>query len=132
MLEKLKKALDKGQTTGILLTDLTKAFDCISHDILIAKLNAYEFSKIALNLIHDYLNGRNQRTKINESYSTWGELIFGVPQGSVMGPLLFNIFINDLFYSEEFQMMNFADDCSPYSFSASTDDVILNLETQID
>ena len=130
MLEKLKKALDKGQTTGILLTDLTKAFDCISHDILIAKLNAYGFSKMALNLIHDYLSGRNQKTKINESYSTWRELIFGVPQGSVMGPLLFNIFINDLFYSEEFQMMNFADDCSPYNFSASTDDVILNLENQ--
>ena len=79
MLEKLKKARDMGLTTGILLTDLTKAFDCISHELLIAKLNACGFSKNALDLVYDYLNGRKQRTKVIESFSTWLEIIFGVP-----------------------------------------------------
>ena len=130
MLEKLKKALDKGLTTGILLTDLTKAFDCISHDLLIAKLNAYGFYKITLNLIYDYLSGRQQRTKVNDRFSTWHVIIHGVPQGSVLGPLLFNIYINDLFFTEDFQMMNFADDCSPYNFSSSINEVIQNLENQ--
>ena len=80
--------------------------------------------------IYDYLKGRKQRTKVNESYSAWLDIIFGAPQGSVLGPLLFNIYINDLFFSEDFQMINFADDCSPYNFSLSTDDIIQNLETQ--
>ena len=119
MLEKLKKALDNGQCTGILLTDLTKAFDCISHDLLIAKLNPYGFSYMSLCLIFDYLSGRKQRTKVNESFSTFLEILFGVPQGSILGPLLFNIYINDLFFSEVFQMVNFADDCSPYEFNQS-------------
>ena len=76
MLEALKKALDKRPFSGILLTDLSKAFGCISHDLLIAKLRAYGFSKIALNLINDYLPNRFQRTKIGERFSTWFELIF--------------------------------------------------------
>ena len=69
MLENLKKSLDKGLKTGILLTDLSKAFDSISHDLLIAKLNAYGFCRNSLNLINDYLAGRKQRTKIGESFS---------------------------------------------------------------
>ena len=130
MLEKLKKVLDKGLTTGILLTDLTKAFDCISHELLIAKLHAYGFCKKSLKLIYDYLTGRKQRTKVNNSFSTWLEIIYGVPQGSVLGPLLFNIYINDLFFSGEFQMTNFADDCSLYEFSLNIDEVIQELEKQ--
>ena len=129
MLEKPKKALDNGQFTGILLTDLTKTFDCISHDLLIAKLNAYGFSYMSLCLIFDYLSGRKQRIKVNESFSTFLEILFGVPQGSILGPLLFNIYINDLFFSEVFQMVNFADDCSPYEFNQSINQVIQNLET---
>ena len=65
MLEKLKEALDKGLTTGILFTDLTKAFDCISHELLIAKLHAYGFCKKSLKLIYDYFTDRKQRTKVN-------------------------------------------------------------------
>ena len=71
-----------------------------------------------------------QRTKVKNSYSTWIDIIYGVPQGSVVGPLLFNIYINDLFFSEEFQMANFADDCIPYDFGNNTDEVLNKLEEQ--
>ena len=67
MLEKIRRYLDKGLKTGILLTDLSKAFNSISHGLLLAKLHAYGFSKISLNLIYNYLKGRRQRTKIRES-----------------------------------------------------------------
>ena len=118
MLEKLKKASDNGLCTGILLTDLSKAFDCISRN-----------AKNALRLINDYLSKRKQRTKVGESFSTWRELIYGVPQGSILGPLLFNIYINDLFlFSEDFPIANYADDCSPYELRPSIDHVIVKLQ----
>ena len=129
MLERIKKALDKGLCTGILLIDLSKAFDCISHELLIAKLKAYGFANNSLELISDYLSDRKQRTKIGERFSTWRDIIYGVPQGSILGPLLFNIYINDLFlFTPSFEIANYADDCTAYEFSGSINDVIKKLE----
>ena len=80
-LEKWERSVDKGKAFGALLTELSKAFDCLDHELLIAKLNAYGFSLPALRLIHDYLSHRKQRTRVNNSYSKWLAVMFGVPQG---------------------------------------------------
>ena len=92
MLEKWKRSIDNSKMFGALLTDLLKAFDCLDHELLIAKLNAYGFSLTALKLVHNYLSNRKQRSKINSTYSSLLKILFGVPQGSILGPLLFNIF----------------------------------------
>ena len=72
---------------GALLTDLLKAFDCLDHELLIAKLNAYGFSLTALKLVHNYLSNRKQETMINSLYSSLRKIIFGVPQGSILETL---------------------------------------------
>ena len=92
MLQKWKKSVNNSKMFGALLTDLSKGFDCLDHELLIAKLNAFGFSLTALNLVHNYLSNRKQRTKINSSYSSFLEITFGFPQGSILGPLLFSIF----------------------------------------
>ena len=115
LIEKWKKCLDKKGACGVLLTDLSKAFDCLRHDLLIAKLNAYGFDYASLKLIHSYLSNRFQRVRINSRYSTWFEILFGVPQGSIFGPLVFNIDMADLFlFSIESIISNYADDNNPF------------------
>ena len=101
LIEKWKKILDDKGFGGAVLMDLSKAFDTLNHELLIAKLHAYGFNRDSLKLINDYLSNRWQRTKINKSFSSWAELIQGVPQGSVLGALLFKIYLNELFYLAE-------------------------------
>ena len=96
--EKCHKVLDKGRFAGLLLTDLSKVFDCIDHELLIAKLHAYGFNIKSLKLIHSYLHERLQIVKVNSSFSHWSNVEPGIPQGSLKGPLLFNIYICDLFF----------------------------------
>ena len=86
MIEKWRKALDKSNKCGILLTDLSKAFDCLLHDLLIAKLHAYGFDFPSLRLINNYLTDRKQRVRVNGSYSNWSNIDFWVPQGSILRP----------------------------------------------
>ena len=87
LLEKWRESIHRGLEFGILLTDLSKAFDCPPHDLFAAKLFAYGFDDKALHFIYDYLRHRKQRTKIADSYSSWQEILYGVPQGSILGPL---------------------------------------------
>ena len=130
MIEKWKKTVDNGVVFGALLTNLSKAFDCIPHDLIIAKLEACGFHINALKLIHDYLSNRKQRVKVNDAYSSWKDIFYGVPQGSILSPLLFNIHICDLFYFlKDLDIANYADDTTIYIVSEKKESVIRALET---
>jgi len=131
MIEMWRKALDEKKVAGAILTDLSKAFDCLSHELLIAKLDAYGFEISALKFIFDYLKNRKQRTNVNGGYSSWREILSGVPQGSILGPLLFNIFINDVFFFlEKSKIANFADDNTPHTIENDIMELLKTLESE--
>ena len=90
MLEQWKRALDKGEYVSALFMDISKAFDTINHHLLIAKLKAYGFSKESLKLMKSYLKNRKQKGQFNNKFSSERDVIAGVPQDSIDGPLLFN------------------------------------------
>ena len=129
LIESWKKYRDNHGYSAAVLMDLSKAFDTINHDLLLAKLHAYGVSKNALKLMMSYLRNRYQRTKVNGEYSSWEELLTGVPQGSVLGPLLFNIYLNDLLYAvENAEICNFADDTTPHSSGYDLKEVMIDVE----
>ena len=128
-MEDIRCALNNKEIAGAIFIDLSKAFDCLPHGLLVSKLNAYGFSFDACKLIASYLSGRRQRVKLREVRSEWSHLKKGVPQGSILGPLLFNIFINDMFYFiKQTSLYNFADDNSLLYTGSSLEDVISNLQ----
>ena len=98
LLEEWRKKLDDNFVVGAVLTDLSKVFDSILHDLLIAKLATYELSKDALICILSNLSNRKQCVRINDTYSEFENIITGVHQGSILGPLLFNLSINSLIF----------------------------------
>ena len=112
LIEDSKRALDNHMHVGLLLLDLSKAFDCLPHRLLMCKLHAYGVSHESCSLMLSYLKDRLQRVKISAAKSDWAKMTKGVPQGSVLGPMLFNIFINDLFHvlGDTCPLYNYADD----------------------
>ena len=120
MLEKWKKALDKEGNMSAIFMDLSKTYDTIYHGLLLANLKTYGFSKLALSFMCSYLKNRRQRVQINNKFSSFKEVIAGVPQSSIDRRLLFNLFINDLFFFICFSALsNYPDD--NHLFATGTD-----------
>ena len=145
ILEKWTFAVDNNEAFGALLTDLSKAFDCLSHDLLIAKLHSYGLSLTLLlllsltlllllsltflRLLSDYLSNRKQRIKVENIFSKWQNIETGVPQGSILDPFLFNIFVCDLFLIlDNTYFASYAYDNTPYTVNKNTDSVTKSLE----
>ena len=87
LLQNWQTNLDKNKVIGTILMDLSKAYDTLSHELLIAKLEAYGLTQSSLTLMRNYLSNRKHRVRIGGSYSNWLEVILGVPQGTILGPI---------------------------------------------
>ena len=133
MIEKWKEVLDNDGLSGALLTDLSKDFGCIKHDLLIAKLAAYGFDSHSLSFVFSYLNERKQRTKTNNFYSPYAHIACGVPQGSILGPLLFNINLCDrVFEKYECDIASYADDNAPHRYNSDLYTILSKLKSCTD
>ena len=134
MTEKWKKCLNSNGACGVLLANLSKSFDCLPHSLLIAKRHAYGFDKTSTEYLKDYLSHWKQKLKINETFSNWTNILHRLPQGSILGPLLFNIFLCDLFlYIPNIDLASYVDDSTlQFQMGGSELGVINEIKTVVE
>ena len=129
LIEKWRKCADNCGAFVALFADLSKAFDCLSHKLLIAKLDVYGFDKNALKLLNSYLTCVKQRVNTNDKYNSRSKISFGFTQGSILKSLVFSVFIYDMFYFlGNFDIVNYADDSTPYDVDKNIEFAVNNLE----
>ena len=127
------EVFDEGGYICAIFMDFSKAFDTLNHDLLIAKLAAYGFETDALRYMKSYLTNRKQRVRVNKTFSEWKRITTGVSQGSILGPLLVNIFLNDLFlFISNSSLSNYADDNTLYIFGDNLKKIKDNLRNSFD
>ena len=131
MVDKWLKALDRGELVGIVLVDFRKAFDLVDHDILLRKLEYYKLNQNCLNWFRSYLSGRTQKVSFKNTFSAQKYVKYGVPQGSILGPLLFLLFINDLPLHTNAMTDLYADDATLYEISKSKEEIERKLQDAI-
>ena len=129
MIDRWLHSLDNGQLIGVVLVDFKKAFDLVDHKILLEKLNLYNLSEDSLNWFSSYLQNRTQRVSVNNVLSDQRSILYGVPQGSILGPLLFLMFINDLpLYTDDVSTDMYADDTTLFDVNTSKEAIQANLQ----
>ena len=112
--------------------DLSKTFDCLPHKLILAKLHVYGVDIKSLKFFPDYLSNRTLRVQLDSTFSSWLKILLGVPQGFIIGPLFFNVFLNVmLWFVEKTDIYNFADEKTIYSCAKSVTDVIENLQSDL-
>ncbi len=126
-----RKSIVKGEFVGAVFLDL--AFDCVNHDIILSKLPFYGIGGDALHWFHSYLSNRSQRVCVDDNLSSWGSITSGVPQGSILGPLLFVLYINDMPHIVEHSHVNiYADDTEIHASSPDLDLLHSKLQNDLD
>ena len=129
MIEKWKTILNEKLKLGALFMDLPKAFDTLDHSVLLAKSSAYGFDNSSLSFVRSYLTNRFQKCKVDNHFSKQRETTTGVSQCSIPGPLLFNIFINDIFlFVDSLNVCNYADDNTLFAFGKTFHEVTRRLQ----
>ena len=119
-----------GDKVGVIYMDLSKAFNSLNLELLIAKINVYGLEEHFVEFFRSYLSNHYQCCKINNTLGDWRSNIAGVPQGSILGPLLFNIFLNDIFLLKDTNLGNYADDSTPNPYNKNLEAVICSLRQE--
>ena len=131
LLEDWRDALDRNHYAAAILMDLSRAFGCSPHDILLSNLSAYDLSEDAINRMFSYLSERKQQVKISKVVSKWAEINKVVPQGSILGSLLLYVFINDIFYfTHRGTLYNYTEDNTLSFHSANYNFLISTLQSE--